>query len=335
MASFKQYTASGGASESFSIPSFTSDEIKVRVDGVLKTASTHYNITNYSTNGGTVTWTSGNIPSSGTVYIYRDTKILNNGNNDVEGKATYANGSPIYSTDLNNNQLQVLRAIEEENDQLIQSWDLASSSVETSSIKDGTIVNADINPSAAIAQSKLNIADATGSASGYMSAANFTKLGGIETGATADQTDAEIRTAVEAASDSNVFTDADHSKLNAIEANATADQTDAEIRAAVEAATDSNVFTDADHSKLNGIAAGAEVNVQSNWTQTNSSADDFIKNKPGIVELIDEDDFASDDATKAPSQQSTKAYIAATSQPKDNELTTLAGMQPGTATQLG
>jgi len=334
MASFKQYTASGGASESFSIPSFTSDEIKVRVDGVLKSASTHYNITNYTTNGGTVTWTSGNVPSSGTVYIYRDTKILNNGNSDVEGKATYANGAPIYSTDLNNNQVQVLRAIEEENDQLIQSWDLASSSVETSSIKDGTIVNADINASAAIAQSKLNIADATGSASGYMSAANFTKLGGIETGATADQTDAEIRTAVEAASDSNVFTDADHSKLNAIEANATADQTDAEIRAAVEAATDSNVFTDADHTKLNGIASGAEVNVQSNWTQTNNSADDFIKNKPGIVELIDEDDFASDTAAKAPSQQSVKAYIAATSQPKDNELTTLAGMQPGTATQL-
>lgn len=35
-------------------------------------------------------------------------------------------------------------------------------------------------------------------------------------------------------------------------------------------------------SKLNGIAAGAEVNVQPNWTQTNTSADDYIKNKPTI-----------------------------------------------------
>ena len=110
-----------------------------------------------------------------------------------------------------------------------------------------------------------------------------------EAAATADQTDAEIRAAVEAATDSNVFTDADHTKLNAIEASAdvtdtanvtaagalmdselagiaavkaftgeaaaTADQTDAEIRAAVEAATDSNVFTDADHTKLNAIEA--------------------------------------------------------------------------------
>lgn len=49
----------------------------------------------------------------------------------------------------------------------------------------------------------------------------------------------------------------DGTKLDGIEVGATADQTDAEIRAAVEAATDSNVFTDADHTKLDGIAAGA------------------------------------------------------------------------------
>ncbi len=83
------------------------------------------------------------------------------------------------------------------------------------------------------------------------------KLNGIEEGATGDQTNAEIRTAVEAATDSNVFTDADHSKLNAIEASATADQTAAEIRTLVESASDSNVFTDADHTKLNGIEASA------------------------------------------------------------------------------
>jgi len=41
---------------------------------------------------------------------------------------------------------------------------------------------------------------------------------------------AEVRTAVEAATDSNVFTDADHTKLNGIEASATADQSATEIR---------------------------------------------------------------------------------------------------------
>jgi len=118
MASFKQYTASGGASENFSIPTFASTEIKVTIDDVLKTAGTHYNITNYTTNGGTVTWTSGNIPSTGTVRIERDTKILNNAGSDIEGKATYVAGSSFNADDLNDNQKQVLRTLEEHDDKL-------------------------------------------------------------------------------------------------------------------------------------------------------------------------------------------------------------------------
>ena len=87
--------------------------------------------------------------------------------------------------------------------------------------------------------------------------ADGTKLDGIESGATADQTNAEIRAAVEAASDSNVFTDADHTKLNGIEASATADQTDAEIKTAYENNSDTNAFTDAEKTKLSGIEANA------------------------------------------------------------------------------
>lgn len=44
-----------------------------------------------------------------------------------------------------------------------------------------------------------------------------------------------------------------------------------------------SLMTDAEHTKLAGIAAGAEVNVQPNWTQTNTSADDYIKNKPTLA----------------------------------------------------
>ncbi len=50
--------------------------------------------------------------------------------------------------------------------------------------------------------------------------------------------------------------------------------------------------------------------------------------------LIDEDNFSSDSATAVPSQQSTKAYIAATSQPLDADLTALAGCQTGSAAAL-
>lgn len=77
------------------------------------------------------------------------------------------------------------------------------------------------------------------------------------------------------------ITQAEMLTLLGVEAGATADQTDAEIRAAVEAATDSNVFTDADHTKLNGIAAGAEVNVNADWNAV--SGDAVILNKPSDV----------------------------------------------------
>ncbi len=70
------------------------------------------------------------------------------------------------------------------------------------------------------------LSDVSDAGSGIiMSTAERTKLTGIEANATADQTAAEIRTLVDAASDSNVFTDDDHDKLNAIEASA--DVTDA------------------------------------------------------------------------------------------------------------
>ena len=39
-------------------------------------------------------------------------------------------------------------------------------------------------------------------------------------------------------------------------------------------------FTAALLNKLNGIAAGAEVNVQADWSSTDSASDAFIKNKP-------------------------------------------------------
>ena len=45
--------------------------------------------------------------------------------------------------------------------------------------------------------------------------------------------------------------------------------------------TDNN-FTTTLKNKLNGIASGAEVNVQSDWNQTTTTADDYIKNKPTI-----------------------------------------------------
>lgn len=43
-----------------------------------------------------------------------------------------------------------------------------------------------------------------------------------------------------------------------------------------------NDYTTTEKNKLAGIASGAEVNVQSDWNQATTTADDYIKNKPTI-----------------------------------------------------
>ena len=167
---------------------------------------------------------------------------------------------------------------------------LTSPDVNTPDIDGGTIdgtVIGGTTPAAISATTVSATGNITvgGTVDGRDVAADGTKLDGIESGATADQTDAEIRAAVEAATDSNVFTDADHTKLNAIEANATADQTAAEIRTLVEAATDSNVFTDADHTKLNGIEASADVTDTTNVTAAGALMDSELTNLTAVKAL--------------------------------------------------
>lgn len=58
----------------------------------------------------------------------------------------------------------------------------------------------------------------------------------------------------------NPFTDDDETKLDGIETGATADQTAAEIKTAYESNSDTNAFTDTLQTKLNGIESGAEAN---------------------------------------------------------------------------
>ena len=228
---FVDYTGDGNATKQFTFPSIQESDIKVKVDEVVKSSGTHYNITGYTTTGGgNVVFTSGNIPTSPSViHIYRDTNV-------DSAKATYQAGASVKAGDLNANHEQVLFALQEEQNQLERIGDIKDGSIDSAKIKDDTIVNADVNSAAAIAGTKIspdfgsqNITT-TGTVDGRDVSAMGTKLDGIESGATADQTNAEIRAAVEAATDSNVFTDADHSKLNAIEASATADQTASEIK---------------------------------------------------------------------------------------------------------
>jgi len=259
---FVEFTGDGSASKPFSFPSIQESDIKVEVDGTLKSSGTHYNITSYTTTGGgNVVFTSGNIPSSPSlIRVFRDTAVDN-------AKATYTAGASVKAEDLNDNHKQLLFAAQEEQNQLIVTAKIRNGQVTSDKIKDGTIVNADINASADIENTKIadgllnagitvnsanivdgSIVDADVNASAAISgtkispdfgAQNIQTTGNIVVGGTVDGRNVS----------------ADGTKLDTIESGATGDQTNDEIRTAVEAASDSNVFTDADHAKLNGIQA--------------------------------------------------------------------------------
>ena len=85
------------------------------------------------------------------------------------------------------------------------------------------------------------------------------KLAGIETGATADQTASQIKTAYESNANTNAFTSALQTKLNNIETSATADQTASQIKTAYESNSNTEAFTTTLQSKLNGIANSANA----------------------------------------------------------------------------
>lgn len=91
-----------------------------------------------------------------------------------------------------------------------------------------------------------------------------------------------------------------------------------------------NDYTTNEKNKLAGIASGAEVNVQSDWNQTDINSDDYIKNKP-VAATTSKDGFMSAaDKTKLDGiAQGANAYTlpAATAQ-------TLGGVKIGSNISL-
>ena len=55
-----------------------------------------------------------------------------------------------------------------------------------------------------------------------------------------------------------------------------------------------NDYTTAEKTKLAGIATGAEVNVQADWNESDSTSDAFIQNKPTIPDQLSD---LTDDAS--------------------------------------
>ena len=134
---FADFTGDGNATKAFSFPSIKEADIKVEVDGVIKTSGSHYNITSYTTTGGgNVVFTSGNIPASpAAIRIFRDTDV-------DSAKATFTAGSAVKAGDLNNNMTQILYAAQEEQNQTILTSDIKDGAITTAKILDSNVTAA-------------------------------------------------------------------------------------------------------------------------------------------------------------------------------------------------
>ena len=91
--------------------------------------------------------------------------------------------------------------------------------------------------------------------------------------------------------------------------------------------TDNN-FTTALKNKLEGIESGAEVNVQSDWSQSDNTADDYIKNKPNLAAVATSGSY--NDLTDKPTIPDELADLTADSTHRvvtDSQISTWNGKQ--------
>lgn len=75
-----------------------------------------------------------------------------------------------------------------------------------------------------------------------------------------------------------------------------------------------NDYTTTEKNKLAGIASGAEVNVQSDWNQTTTSADDYIKNKPTLgaaaAKGVDSSISSGSSSTNLPTSAAVASFVS-------------------------
>ena len=175
-------TGNGTTPLSFTTQYINETDIKVRIDG--GTPLTFTNSTSPSTgeyhipdNGSQITF-GDTYTNSQIIHIYSETNV---------GTPTVAfqPGSSIKAADLNKIETLVRHGIKESRNEIVTNR-LRDGQVTSSKIKDGTIVDADINASANITGSKLQAA--SGSNPGSMSSNDKAKLDTIETSAKDDQT---------------------------------------------------------------------------------------------------------------------------------------------------
>lgn len=119
---------------------------------------------------------------------------------------------------------------------------------------------------------------ATGSSDGLMSAADKTKLNGIQAGA-------EVNVQSDWAQTDTGADDFIRNKPSIPVLPPTKDLVAGTGITIVEGSNEVTISSQmdaADKAKLDGIQAGAEVNVQADWTESDTTSDAYIRNKPNI-----------------------------------------------------
>ena len=319
---FADYTGDGNATKAFSFPSIKEADIKVDVDGVVKTSGSHYNITSYTTTGGgNVVFTSGNIPTSPSlIRIYRDTDV------DL-AKATFTAGSSVKAGDLNNNMTQILYAAQEEQNQTIVASDLKDGIITSAKIVDGTIVNADVNASAAIAGTKISpdFGSQNVSTSGTAATGALTVTGNIAVSGTVDGIDIATDVAANTAKVTNATHTGDVTGSGALTIASGAVNSDKIANGAI-VNDDVNASAAIAHSKLaavpdgqvivgNGSTVPTAVAISGDVTLANTGAVTIANDAVEIGMLGCEQTTITDSDSHIPTSGAVVDYVAAQLEP--------------------
>ena len=144
----EEFKNGGATSYAITIEYLKASDIKVRIGGTLQTYVTGTpGSGEYSVSGTTVTLGAAAPSGSGNVHIYRETDVNT-------AAATFAAGSSIRAADLNAIHDMARMGVAEARSKIITA-DIEENQVTSTEIADGTIVNANINASAAIDNSKI------------------------------------------------------------------------------------------------------------------------------------------------------------------------------------
>ena len=195
-----QSTGNGSATDfSFSFQVNATSDVKVYVGDTLKTLSTHYTIVDSSAAAGL------NTDGTGVVKFITSPTDYTPADGDV---VTILSDVPVARTSVYTSGGNITAA------SLESDFDTITMQVADREERDGRQLTAPVSDPTSIDMTLPAKASRLGKALGFNSSS------GNPEAITVYQTAADVRAAVEAASDSNVFTDADHSKLNGIAASA-------------------------------------------------------------------------------------------------------------------